>query len=84
MDAVRKHHHYLIGKKFLLRVDNCVLTYLMSKGEPKNRKLLDWALELSEYDFDIEHVESKNNGITDCLSRLHLVALLSAIQPELS
>ena len=84
MDVVRKHRHYLIGKKFLLRVDNRVLTYLMSKREPKSCKLLSWALELGEYDFDIEHVESKNNAIADCLSCLHLIALLSALEPEFS
>ena len=54
----------------------------MSKHEPKSRKLLSWALELDEYDFDIEHVESKNNAIADCFSRLHLIALLSALEPE--
>ena len=56
MDAVRKHRDYLIGRKFLLRTDNRILTYLMSKREPKSRKLFGWALELSEYDFDIEHI----------------------------
>ena len=84
MDAVRKYRHYLTGRKVLLRTDNCILTYLMSKREPKSRKLLGWALELSEYDFDIQHVQSRSNGISDCLSRLHLVNLLTHLQPEMS
>ena len=33
MDAVRKHRHYLIGRKLLLRTNNLILTYLMSKLE---------------------------------------------------
>ena len=56
----------------------------MSKREPKSRNLSGWALELSEYDFDIEHVQSRNNGISDCLSRLHLINLLTHLQPEMS
>ena len=61
-DAVRKHGQYLIGKKLLLRTDNGILTYLMSKREPKRCKLLNWALELGGFDFEIERVESKKNG----------------------
>ena len=37
IDAVRKHRHYLIDRKLLLRTDNRILTYLMSKREPKSR-----------------------------------------------
>ena len=48
MDAVCKHRHYLIGRKFLLLTDNRILSFLMSKCEPKSRKLLGWAFELSE------------------------------------
>ena len=33
--AVEKHRHCLKGKKFLLRVDNRVVTYLNSKRIPK-------------------------------------------------
>ena len=41
MGTVRKHCHHLTGKQFLF---NRVFTYLMSKCEPKSRKLLNWAL----------------------------------------
>ena len=84
IDAVRKHCHHLIGIEFLLHTDNRILTYLMSKCEPKSRELLGWALELSEYDFDLEHVQSRNNEILDCLSLLHLINLLTHLQPEMS
>ena len=82
--AVEKHRHYLIGKKFLLRVDNRVVTYLNSKRTPKSRKLLNWALQLSEYDFEIQHVPSKNNEISDALTRIYAIATLLELQPELS
>ena len=82
--AVEKHRHYLIGKKFLLRVDNRVVTYLNSKRIPKSRKLLNWALQLSEYDFETQHVLSKNNEISDALTRIYAIAALLELQPELS
>ena len=62
LKAIEKFSHYLIGKPFILKTDNLVLTYLLSTHMSKSRKLLNWALKLSE---------SKNNGISDCLSRLH-------------
>ena len=80
--AVEKHRHYLIGKKFLLRVDNRVVTYLNSKRIPKSRKLLNWALQLSDYDFEIQHVPSKNNEISDALTRIYAIATLLELQPE--
>ena len=82
--AVEKHRHYLIGKKFLLHVDNRVVTYLNSKRIPKSGKLLNWALELSEYYFEIQHVPSKNNEISDALTRIYAIATLLELQPELS
>ena len=59
IEATKKFRHYLIGKKFTLRTDSRILTYLQSKHTSKSRKRLNWALELSEFDFDIVHVESK-------------------------
>ena len=68
--GIQRFRPYLIGQKFSIRVDNRVVTYLMSKQYPKNKKLLGWSLQLSEYDFEIIHISSKNNSISDCLSRL--------------
>ncbi len=82
--GTKKFRHYLIGKPFLLRTDNRNNTFIQSKREPKSRKLLNWALELSEFDYEIEHIPSKNNGISDCLSRLYSVNLISELTPEFS
>ena len=68
---VNYFRHYLIGKKFTIRVDNRIITYIQSKHQPKNRKLLNWSLKLSEYDYDIVHIPGKDNYISDCLSRIH-------------
>ena len=52
--------------------------------ELKNKKLLNWALELSEYDFDIHHIPSKNNGVSDCLSRISYLAPITNIDTHIS
>ena len=57
---------------------------MQSKREPRSRKLLNWALELSEFDYKIQHIPSKNNGISDCFSRLYSVNLISELTPEIS
>ena len=83
--ATQKFRHYLFGKPFLLRTDNRVNTYIQSKRSPKSRKLLNWALELSEFNYEIEHIPSKNNAISDCLSRMHSVNPITMdLQPEFS
>ena len=68
--ATRTYRHYLIGSQFTIRVDNQIITYINTKREPKNRKLLNWALELSEFDYQIIHIAGKTNTIGDCLSRV--------------
>ena len=77
--TTQKFCHYLFGKSFLLRTDNRVNTYIQSKRSTKSRKLLNWALELSEFDCEIE------NAIGDCLSRVHSVnPIIMDLQPEFS
>ena len=79
--TVRKHRHYLIGKRFTIRTDSRILTYIQAKKTPKNRKLLGWSLELSEFNFDIVHIPSRNNTISDCLSCIDSVNTIFELQP---
>ena len=82
--GTKKFRHYLLGKQFLLRTDNRINTFIQSKREPTSRRLLNWALELSEFDYKIQHIPSKNNGISDCLSRIYSVNVVSEFTPEIS
>ena len=82
--ATEKFRHYLLGKPFLLRTDNRVTSFLQSKRNPKSRKLLNWALQLSEFTYKIEHIRSKNNAISDCLSRMHSINSLEELQPNIT
>ena len=65
---IRHFQHFLVGYSFTVRCDNRVVTYLQTKHQPRNKKLLHWALELSEYDYTITHIPSKNNTISGHLS----------------
>ena len=68
LESTKKFRHYLIGKKFVLKTDNRILTYMKTS---KSRKLSNWALQLSDFDFDIVHIPSSNNAISDYFSRMY-------------
>jgi hypothetical protein len=66
--ALKMWQHYLMGKRFELRIDNNGLKYLFGKPSLNVRK--SRCLEfLSEYDFDINHIRGKENKVADTLSR---------------
>ena len=71
---VRHFEHFLVGCRFIVRCDNRVVTNLQNKQHPCNKKLLHWTLELSEYDYTVTHIPSKNNSISDCLSRVSSIS----------
>ena len=41
LEGITKNRHYLLGKKFTIRTDSRILSYLHEKREPKNKKLLN-------------------------------------------
>ena len=43
--------------------------------------MLNWALQLSGYDYNIVHIPSKLNDISDCLSRMEQICIISNIPP---
>jgi hypothetical protein len=71
--ALRMWRHFLMGKKFELRIYHIVLNYLFEKLT-LNARQTRWMEFLSEYDFDIKHIKGKENKIVDALSRrVHLM-----------
>jgi hypothetical protein len=60
--------HYLMGKRFDLRTNHNGLKYLF--GQPiLNARESRWLELLNEYDFDINHINGKENKVVDALSR---------------
>ena len=71
---IKHFHHYLVGQQFTIRCDNRIVCYIKDKNKPRNKKLLNWAMDLGDYDYQVEHIMSKNNSIADCLSRVMSVS----------
>lgn len=67
MWAINKFKQYLGGNKFTLITDHKPLTYI--KNSKKNLKLINWSLELENYDYDIVYRSGKTNVVADALSR---------------
>jgi hypothetical protein len=69
--ALRMWRHYLMGKKFELRIDHIGLKYLFEQPTLNSRQTR-WLEFLSEYDFDINHIKGKEDKVVDALSiRVH-------------
>ena len=59
---------YTLNDKFTLITDHAPLRYMLTIKDT-NPRLLRWALQLQEYDFDIEYRPGRKHGHADCLSR---------------
>lgn len=65
---------YVYGTKFLVKSDHKPLIYLYSLKNPSS-KLTRIRLDLSEYNFEIEHIKGKENVGADALSRISIETL---------
>jgi hypothetical protein len=66
--ALRKLRHYIVGKRFELRIDHNGLKYLFDQPT-LNARQRRWLEFLSEYDFDIKHIKGKDNKLDDALDK---------------
>ena len=68
--------------KFELRIYHSGLKYLFEKKKLNARKTR-WLEFMCEFDFDIKHIQGKENKVVDALSRrvhaMHDLALVCAI-----
>lgn len=82
--AIRHFKVYLYGRKFILLSDCKSLKYLKTLDSPANR-LSRWLLELSNYDYQFEHIKGSTNYLGDLLSRdvCHSVNVVKADIPDL-
>ena len=81
--ALKMWRHYLMGKRFELRIDHCGLKYLFDQPNARQARWLEF---LCEFDFEIKHINGKENRVADALSRnvqeMH-VSSLSIFQSDL-
>ncbi len=67
-EAIRHFAYFLYGRKFTVVTDHKGLVNLMS-GKQDNRRIYNWCLKLTEYDFEMVYREGKQSVVADDLSR---------------
>ena len=66
--ALKIWRHYLLGRKFDLRTDNCGLQHIFTQDHLNTRQRR-WSELIIEYDFDITYIKGMVNRVVDALSR---------------
>ena len=65
---IKHFHHYLWGRRFILRTDHVSLKWLVNFKEPEVM-LARWLAVLSSYDFETQHCKGAIHSNADGLSR---------------
>ena len=68
VEAIEYWSYYLMGRKFTVETDHKPLEWLMKTSHTKTR-LFNWALKLSQFNFDIVYIPGEDNVEADHLSR---------------
>ncbi len=79
VEACQQFRHFLRNRTFKIRCDqNGFVQALNPKKNPrsiKNRKFARWRVELSEFDFTIQHLPGRLNTAADALSRVASISV---------
>jgi hypothetical protein len=81
VDALRNFECLLLGIKFTIRTDHMALQTLMKRITPNERQIR-WLEKIKVFDFDIEHIDGKENILADALSRIYEDNRLDAITEQ--
>ncbi|KAI9201579.1 hypothetical protein LWI28_025551 [Acer negundo] len=78
---LRVWRHYLLSATFLIMTDNVATSYFQTliKLSPKQARWQDF---LAEFDYRIVYMLSKENVMTDALSRKVELATMNVSQPQ--
>jgi hypothetical protein len=68
MHALAKFGQYLVGEKFVVRIDHNSLKYFLEQKD-LNERQHKWVSKVQAYDFDIKFVKGENNVVAYALSR---------------
>ena len=68
ISSLKHFHHYLYGRKILIRSDHGALRWLLNFKNPEGQ-MARWFEVLASYDFVIMHRLGRNHGNADALSR---------------
>ncbi len=67
-ESIRHFAFYLYGRKFKVVTDHRSLESLMN-AQQHNRRLYNWVIKLTEFDFVVEYRKGRDDVVADCLSR---------------
>lgn len=66
----KQFRHYLLGAKFVIRIDHKALEWMLNWTKPSSTQYCKWIAELQQYDFIIQHRPGREHANADALSRL--------------
>ena len=75
MHALINLTQYLVGNKFVFKVDHNILRYFVTQKDINVRKQ-KWVSKIQKFEFDIEYVKGNNNVVVDALSRRPYISLM--------
>ncbi|GMI83714.1 hypothetical protein HRI_002040700 [Hibiscus trionum] len=78
--CLRAWRHYLLGSKFVVKVDNTAASHILTQLKLLVRQAR-WQEHLAEFDFCFEHKAGKKNQVADTLSQKADMAALRRIAP---
>ncbi|GFT22627.1 retrovirus-related Pol polyprotein from transposon 297 [Nephila pilipes] len=67
-NSVKYFREFLFGRKFTILSDHMNFKYHTNLQNPANI-VARWLMDLSEYEFDFQHIKGKNNLLADYISR---------------
>jgi hypothetical protein len=74
--TLRIWRHYLVGRKFELKIGNHGLQHIFTQSN-LNVRQRTWSDLLSEYDFEITYIKRTMNRVVDALShRPHIFLII--------
>ena len=84
--AVKKWHHYLHGRHFVIRTDHHSLKYLLQQRITFPGQHT-WLTKLMGYDYEINYKRGRENVVADALSRMNcselMIMAISTISSDL-
>ena len=79
MHALIKFRQYLVGNKFVVKIDHNNLRYFLTQKD-LNERQQKWVTKIQEFYFDIEYVKGKNNVVADAISIRPSISLIDVAE----